>query len=111
MTHTSDLHSKFESLQKSLGGVRYAPDRETLRALWDSKDHTGLLGSIACHMHVDLKLIMAFVRKGGPQGALAWVQLPQPMPHYGSRAYKGLKITVYIRNDFLVSAPFETVVY
>jgi len=98
------------SLISSLGSARPQADRAALFALYEQKDFSGMMRHVRKELNLDMQLRIGFVNSGGPTHAPAWVHLPEPMPMYGSQAFKATKITVYLRKAFLEEAPFQVIV-
>jgi hypothetical protein len=105
------LDSLHDTLRATFGGIHPVVPHAKLAFLFSRKDYVGLVSEIAQVLCVDLHLFVALVKSGGPAGAPAWVNIPSPMPQYGTREYKETRINVFLRNEFLATAPFETLVF
>ncbi len=103
------IESYLEQLRASLGAVRRPVSEEKLRALYDAKDYAGLVGYIQRTLHLDMRVRLGLVNKGGPN-APAWVARQTPMPGYGTAAFRQLTVTIYIRKSFLQEGTFEEAV-
>jgi hypothetical protein len=85
------------------------PVRE-LTSLHTARDYEGMVRLIKKTMKVEVRLVVAWVNGGGPpamKDAPAWIQLPPNMPFYGSKAFRELKITMFIRKSFLEESKFD----
>jgi hypothetical protein len=105
-----EITSWTNMLISSFGGIRPQADREELLALYLQKDFTSMLRTVRNSLGLDMPLQVGYVNSGGPN-APAWVRLPEPMPVYGTHAFKTTKLTVYLRKTFLVDMPFAGVVH
>jgi hypothetical protein len=52
-------------------------------------------------MKIDTNLRIGWVNSGGMENAPAWIQLPAKMPFYGSKAFREMTITMFLRRSFL----------
>ncbi len=59
------------------------------------------------HFGLPISLRLGHVKSGGPRGAPAWVEMPSPMPAVGTMEFRKLRLTIYIREQFLNSASAE----
>lgn len=99
-----------QSLERSLGEPRQLVNQEPLKLLHQQRKYPEMVTSVRKSLGLDLKLSVALVNSGGPSHAPAWVNVVEPMPMFGTRAFRELKVTTYFRKDFLANAPFGTVV-
>jgi hypothetical protein len=58
----------------------------------------------------DISLRVGYVKSGGPLNAPAWVETPKPMPAFGTPAFKKLKLTMYLRKNFVEEVSFQVLV-
>jgi hypothetical protein len=79
------------------------------------KDFNGMLKLVQQQLRLtDVRLRAAYVNSGAPEGipsdTHAWVTMPEPMPMYGTRAFKEALVTVWLRKSFLAEAPCGSLV-
>ncbi|MDP3962996.1 MAG: hypothetical protein Q8Q39_00695 [bacterium] len=98
-------------LAKSFGGVRDPVKTDELRKLYQKKNFVGMARHIRVHLGLTLNVRIAFVKSGGPPNAPAWIRHPARMPVFGTPEFRMTTVTIYLRNDFLKEAPFDTVVF
>ena len=97
------------SLVASYGRPRKAAELSKLKKAYSTKSYTLMIGIIAKDLKLDLKIRVGYVKSGG-RGRPAWVEMPQPFPIYGSKAFKDSLATIHIQNEFLRDVTFEAVV-
>ncbi len=97
-------------LERTLGEPRPLIDPEPLKLLHNEKKFPEMVTHVRKTLGLDLRLSVGLVNSGGPENTPAWVNIPRPMPIYGTRAFRELRLTTYFRKDFLNNAPFGTVV-
>lgn len=106
---TEMIRSYVDQLSKTFGKVRAPVDDEDLLRLFKAKDYTGMVGFIRKSMNLQCRIRLGVVNSGGPS-APAWVQIPSFMPLAGTKEFKNLLITMYLRRNFAVEGSFEQVV-
>jgi hypothetical protein len=104
------VESYMEILMTSFGGLKPTVDMDVLKRLHHAGDYTGLVAAIRDHLKLDIKLRVGLVNSGGSQNAAAWVSLPQPMPMYGTLAFKNTLATVYLRKSLIAVSTTEMIV-
>lgn len=103
------LESSIDQLLASFGELRPPVVEEELRTLYDVKNYAGMVSYIQTTFCLDLTMRLGLMNSGGPN-APAWIDVPTPMPVYGTTAFRKLTITMYLRKTFLQSSSFEGVV-
>lgn len=104
------IDSYIEDLQRSFRLQPCVPEGE-LWKLYRDKNYTGMAGYIKHTLKLPMGLRVGYVNSGGEgENVPAWVEMPDPLPPYGSQAFEKLQLTMYIRRSFLAQAPFPTVV-
>jgi len=98
-----------EQLASSLGRVCAPVNDGILRELYVRNDFASMLGWIKNSLHLDLKVGLRIVDAGG-QTAPMWIELPRPMPMYGTSEFKRTRVIVNARRDIIYGKPFEWVV-
>jgi hypothetical protein len=104
------INSYLALLHGSLGGSRASVSPIKLRELHDRHDYTGMVKLIRDGMGLDLRVRVALVNHGGPNGAPAWIKRPDPFPRNGTPEFKRTVVTVHLRKAFLLKYKFEHVV-
>jgi len=99
-----------EQLTRSLGNPRSPADFSMLERYWRANDHTAMLRAIRAALRLNMRLTLARVNSGGPEGAPALVAFDRPVPMFGTRAFADFRAVVYIRKEFLVETSFGPVV-
>jgi len=105
----NNIVALIDDLSRSLG-VRSPYDPTELKLLFAQRNFTDLIGTIKNGFSLDLRMRVGFVNSGGNSTAPAWVQLPSPMPPYGTNEFRRARAIIYLRKDFLRISPFETIV-
>ena len=106
---TFDVKKFLHQLQQALPCVPPIPVRE-LTSLHTRRDYEGMVRLIKKTMNIEVRLVVAWVNSGGTptmKDAPAWIQLPPNMPFYGSEAFRGLKITMFLRKSFLEQSKYD----
>ena len=99
-----------DDLNASLGRVTPAIDQTILENQFEKDDFAGMLGWIKYSMRLsDLRVGLRIVNGGDPKIPM-WVDIPNPMPAYGSSEFYRCKIVVNARRGTLYSKPFEWIV-
>jgi hypothetical protein len=99
-------------LCKSFGGKPKPPvAEEALRKMHAKKDYLGMISFVQNNLNLnDIKVVPKRVLSGGPEKAVAWVELPPNMPLYGMPDFKGFEVPLRIRDEYINHQPFESVV-
>jgi hypothetical protein len=85
-----------DELRESLGAVQAPVDPRVLRRLYERQDYGAMLGWIKNSMRLDLSVGLRIVE--GPAGdPLMWVEMPEPMPIYGSAEFRRVRVIVNAR--------------
>ena len=92
-------------LVQSLGLPRAAINETGLRKMHAERDYTGMVRAIRTHLKLDVRMRIGFVKSGGPEEVPAWIEIPNEMPMYGTRAFRELMLTLYIRRSVLDETP------
>lgn len=90
-------------------GSKAPIDEARLRMLYDSADYAGMVGEMMHILSLDLRLRLGLVRTGG-RAAPAWIETPLLMPMFGTQEFRQMRVTMYLRNEFIASNGFEQVV-
>jgi hypothetical protein len=77
-----------------------------LRSLHVAQDYKGMVRLIKQVMNVEVSLRIAWVPEGAAEtgatkGAPAWISVPKEMPAYGTKAFKDMRLDLYLRRSFL----------
>lgn len=105
------VESYIDELRASFGPVKRPIMEERLRVLHDAKDYAGMIRYVQDALHLNMRIRLGLVNKGGPENALAWIERPGIIPHYGSRAFQQMIVVIYLRKSFLREGTFEAVVH
>jgi hypothetical protein len=97
-------------LSRSLGGAKPPVETSELFALFIKRDLTGLVRVVKVGLGLDLKMRVGLVNSGGNPASPAWIRMPNPMPPYGTKAFKNVVATLYIRKEFFGDYNFESIV-
>lgn len=87
--------------------IQQPVDLEVLQTLNSVQEYTQMIRWIMRCLKLDLRLTVGYVNSGGPTGAAAWIETPDPFPRYGSPAFKNLHLKMYVRKSFLADAPLQ----
>jgi hypothetical protein len=90
-------------LQQALPRVSPIPE-DALRSLHAAQDYKGFVAFIKKTMKIECRLIVAWVNSGASKGmeeAPAWIRTPDPMPIYGTKAFRELTLTMFLRKSKL----------
>src|SRR5205085_1445737 len=71
--------------------------------------YEGMVQLIKKTLNIDVKLRIGWVKTGGPRDAPAWVKLPSNMPLYGSKAFREMTLTMFLRKEFLQHSAYDEV--
>ena len=106
----SDLDAWTSDLVAFFKGASDPVKTKEMREFFSARDFTSLVGVIKRELRLDVRLRIGYVKSGGDANSPAWVELPQPMPPYGTESFRRATVTMFIRNEFIKQLPFETVV-
>jgi hypothetical protein len=90
-------------LQQALPRVPPIPE-DALRSLHAAQDYKGVVALIKKTMKIECRLVVAWVNSGATKGmeeAPAWIRTPDPMPIYGTKAFRELTLTMFLRKSKL----------
>ena len=124
------IRDYLDQLIPSFRSARHTVDTATLRRLHAQRDFAGMLRWIKNSMRLDLRLGMRVVatpaaarlKPAAPNPAPApgsapalslapmWIEMPHPMPRYGTDAFRNTRAIINVRRDFLDSSPFTWIV-
>ncbi len=107
----SPIETWVEDVARHLGGVRKKASEDLLWRAFVARDFTEMVGIIKKDLQLSMHLRVGYVRRGGGNHAVAWINLPTVMPFLGSAAFSALTLDVFVRKEFLAEAPFKSVVY
>lgn len=100
----------YSSLEESFGKPKSPVDFGVMQYAFVDGGLKGLLSRVNQEMRLSAKLRLAKVRSGGPS-APAWVELPKPMPVWGSSSFQKTTFTVFVRDSFVEQATLRTLVF
>lgn len=103
------IESYIDQLRRSFGPICRPVAEEELYELYRAEDYARMIYHIQTALHLDLRLRLGLVNRGGPNFP-AWVVGYRSMPMYGTAAFRQLCVTIYLRKTFLQRASFEEVV-
>ena len=98
-----------DELALTLGEAAQPVDPGVLRRLYDRRDYAAMLGWIKTSMRLDLKVGLRIVERAEAKNPM-WVELPRPMPSYGSPAFRATRVVVNARAVDLAERSFVWVV-
>ncbi len=98
-----------DELQASFGGAAAPIDSRVLKTLYDRKEYASMLGWIKNSMRLDLRVGLRIVDGAEPSPPM-WIEMPQPMPTYGSDEFRRARVIVNARRDVLEGRSFACVV-
>ena len=98
-----------DELSNSLGDAAPPVDPGVLRQLYDRRDYAAMLGWIKTSMRLDLRVGLRIVERAESPDPM-WVELPVPMPTYGSPAFRATRVVVNARAADLAERSFVWVV-
>jgi hypothetical protein len=81
-----------------------------LISLHTAQDYKGMVALIKKKMNIEGRLIVAWVNSGGPKDmaeAPAWIQMPEDMPFYGTKAFRETTVKMFIRKSFLKQYAYD----
>ncbi len=103
------IRDYLDELLGSFGGAAAPVDSRVLKGLYDRKDYASMLGWIKNSMRLDLRVGLRIVDGAEPSPPM-WIEIPQPMPSYGSEAFRRVRVIVNARCDVLEGKSFACVV-
>jgi hypothetical protein len=98
-----------DELAHSLGAAAPPIDPGVLMRLYDRRDYAAMLGWIKSSMRIELRVGLRVVEDPKASRPM-WVELPVPMPAYGSRASRDARAVVNARAADLAERSFVWVV-
>ena len=98
-----------DELSHSLGGATPPVDPSVLKRLYDRHDYPAMLGWIKSSMRLDLRVGLRIVDLPTASSPM-WVELPVPMPTYGSPNFRATRVVVNARATDLADRSFVWVV-
>jgi hypothetical protein len=103
----------FRELQQVLPLVPPVP-LAALRSLHAAQGYKGMVRLIKQAMNVEVSLRIVWVPEGaaetgGTKGAPAWISVPKEMPAYGTKAFKELRLDLYLRRSFLQQSSHDQI--
>src|SRR3989344_2146748 len=104
-----EIHFWTASLINSLGQPRPEADACELERLHKAGELAKMLGAIRDKLNLNMRLRLARVNVGGLDAPM-WIEVPKPMPGFGTRAFRNASVTVYIRKTFITRAPYGAMV-
>ena len=104
------IDSSIATLTASLGSIRRPVDEPVLERLFVAQDLVGMITTIQRVLRVDTRVRLGLVNSGGPRNAPAWIERPNPIPHFGSESFRRMTVTLYVRKQFLANVGFESLV-
>jgi hypothetical protein len=77
-----------------------------LRSLHVAQDYKGMVRLTKQVMNVEVSLRIVWVPEGAAEtgatkGAPTWISVPKEMPAYGTKAFKDMRLDLYLRRSFL----------
>jgi hypothetical protein len=103
------IHQYLDELIKSIGGVNPPIDYAILLKLYERRDYPAMLGWIKNSMYLNIGVALRIVN-GSETSAPMWIEMPNPMPRYGSVEFRRARVVVNARRDILETKPFAFVV-
>src|SRR6266478_5138024 len=95
------VKSQLRQLRESLGGGRPPVVRTPLLGMYNEQNYAGMVKFVRESMSLDIKIRLGLSNIAGPNGAPAWVEMPNPMPPFGTAEFKQTTATVFIWKAFL----------
>jgi hypothetical protein len=81
-----------------------------LKSLFHREDFAGMIGAVKSSFGLDMPMVLGRVHSGGSPTAPAWIQVPTPMPLYGTEAFRRTTFRVFVRTEFMRWMPFSILV-
>jgi hypothetical protein len=110
-----DVKKYLQELRRTLPYVPPIPTA-ALKSLHKAQDYKGMVKLIKRAMNIeDVTFLVVWVpdgaeKTGKHKDAAAWVNLPNEMPSYGTKAFKEMTIKMFFRRSFIEQAYDETAV-
>lgn len=104
------LETQLHQLHKSLGGGCRPVARKQLWDLYNAKDYTGIVKFVRDSMNLDIRIRVGLANVGNRSSAPAWIEMPFPMPPFGTSAFKETLATLFLSKSFLGEANFDQVI-
>lgn len=98
-----------DELSNSLGGATPPVDPTVLKRLYERRDYGAMLGWIKTSMRLDLRVGLRIVDLPTASSPM-WVEMPVPMPPYGSPEFHATRVVVNARAADLTERSFVWVV-
>ena len=109
VVRTKLIESYIDRLRTTFGSIKSPIEEEKLRSLYDTYDYVGMVGYIKNILHLDIRLRLGLVNKGGPD-APAWIETPMGMLMFTPAFRQSFIVTMYVRKSFLKDSTFEQLV-
>ena len=103
------LEEEIRQLVASLGRVTAPINAPELRRLHAVADYPRMLGWIKNQMRLDLRVGLRVVDSENAKTPM-WIEIPRPLPAYGSPEFKQTRVIVNVRKQVLDKDPFEFIV-
>lgn len=103
-----DVKAYLDQLRRDLTYVSPIPV-QTIKTLHKKRDFGGIIKLIRRTMNVDVGLTVHWTStpSTGNPNALAWIEIPQKMPYYGTAAFKKLKLDIFMMKPFVETKPYD----
>lgn len=104
--------SHIVQLFNSFGDIHPPIDSAKLLSTYQKNGLSGLIRHIQSTLLLNIKIRIGLVNKDSSplKNRVAWINMPVPMPLYGTRDLSETVVTLYIKKSFLKSAMFESIV-
>jgi len=104
----SNIREYLDELIRSF--ARVAPiDPSALKTLYNQKNYPAMLGWMKNSMNLDLQVGLRIVDRRETSAPM-WIEIPEPMPAFGTAKFKQTSVTVNVRRDILKTKPFSWVI-
>jgi hypothetical protein len=103
------LEEEIRQLLSALGRVSAPISTPTLRQLYRDADYPRMLGWIKNQMRLDLRVGLRVVDSNNARTPM-WIEIPRPLPAFGSQEFKQTRVIVNVRKEVLEKDPFEFIV-
>lgn len=101
MSSHKDILARLVMLERKFGPPRSPVDISVFEPLFRRHEYTRIVGMVKDQMRLDMGLKVGYVKKGGKANNPAWIALPQPMPIYGTTAFRRLMIIMYVQRSLI----------
>jgi hypothetical protein len=110
---TFDVRKYLYQLRQLLHPVHPIPIT-TLKALHAAGDYKGMVRLIKETMNVEVDIRVLWVSEGSAntgsvKDAPAWVTIPPEMPPYGGKAFREMRLDMYLRKSFLAQSAYDQI--